>query len=294
MSSTWVVGQFGPEGLDLTGPLCARPLPCPPYRPYPPVKQQQYAKAMTVCIALSCREDDELRIVLCMDSRLDETYSSTDSANKVDAIGHNWFALISGDDWIMANELSRFIGKNFAEAPCPTEREEPFTIIKQATSDFQSSPFCTASHRVDLIVGGFIGEEPMLMYTGYADGQPYTALSGDMAVIGSGSSIATAFLKIRKYGPMSSVRRALYIAYEAKKYSENAPSVGPKTALAVLFPSGKTRTFGHKYNDRLEESRRKFGLQPIDLGALPDPRYPTNGQSPLPPLPESPGGSDVS
>lgn len=233
---------------------------------------------MTLCLALVCHEGDGPRIVICADSRLDEISSSTDKATKFDSLGRNWFSLLSGDDWIMAVELSRFIGLRIEKADSLDRREKVFTTVKQATSDFQSSPFCEASHRVDLIVGGFSERLAMLMYTGYDGTGPYTSLCTDMAVIGSGAQIASAILRLRKYGPRAPEKKILYLAYEAKRYSENAPSVGPKTALAVIRPNGRAKTFPNSYYSGLEECRKRFGIQPIDLTALPDPRSPKDAE----------------
>jgi len=233
---------------------------------------------MTICIAAACREEDESRIVICMDSRLDDVYTSSDKAVKLDTLGHNWFTLISGD-WIPATELSKFLSVRVHHAPCPAFREDIFNLVKQSTGDFQSSPFCEANCRIELIVGGFVFGEPMLMYTGYEGGTPYTRLASEVAVIGSGLSIAMPILRIRKYRASISVRRAIYLVYEAKRYSENAPSVGPKTAIAILYPNGNARSLGRPYYRKLEDSRQRFGLQPINLEALPDPQFPIDGLS---------------
>jgi hypothetical protein len=236
-------------------------------------------------MALVCREHKDPRIVICLDSRLDEVYTSSDSAIKFDSLGHNWFTLLSGD-WFPAKELVRFLSARLKAATCPAARDDIFSLVKVATADFKSSPFCEENCRIDLIVGGFINGEPMLISTGYETNAPYTRLAGDLAVVGSGAQIAIAVLRMRKCNSSTSVRRAIYLAYEAKKYSENSPGVGPKTYVAVLYPNGSARSFGRPYYKHLENSREKFGLQPINPEALPDPQFPTDGLPPLPPSPE--------
>jgi hypothetical protein len=177
---------------------------------------------MTICIALVCQGTTGPRILTCMDSRLDETYYSTDRANKFDCIGDSWFALLSGA-WAMANELSRFISERTKQSP-PTTRGEFFSVVRQATVDFDSSVFYDATVQVELIIGGFIGEDPMLMYTGYNLGTPSTTLSGDTAVTGSGANIASSILKIRQYGSHIREKEAVYLAYEAKNIARMLPA----------------------------------------------------------------------
>lgn len=248
---------------------------------------------MTVCIALICREDLQPRIIACIDSRLDGTSGSTDRAIKFDLLGYNWIALMSGDDWPMATNLAKAIGARIQRAKRPTKVDTIFDRVGSATKDFQSSRYFTTGRRVDLIIAGFIGDEPILMYTGYDNG-PYTTLCGDTAVVGSGYQIANAFLGIRHYGPIISEREAIYIAYEAKKYSENAPGVGPGTWMTVMFPfpeakaSGELRMnpLGHPQLDELEKTRKRLGLKRVSPEDVPDLRLPTTDQSPPPPSPE--------
>jgi hypothetical protein len=158
-----------------------------------PLKHLGYAvvKSMTVCIALICVEEKQPRIVFCVDSRLDATYSSTDTAVKIYPIADAWAALLSGDDWNMAIELAKHLSRCIKSLSItPSTREEMFRAITEGTSTFVSSPFCNCSRRTDLIVGGFSGNEPLLICTGFDGGNPYTISGGDVAVVGSGSGIA--------------------------------------------------------------------------------------------------------
>lgn len=227
---------------------------------------------------------------MCMDTRLEDVSGSVDTARKFEELGHGWLALIFGDDWIMANELVRFVYERAQQSPAPATRAEMFSFVKTATTDFQSSPFCNQTHNVDLIAVGFIAGEPMLLYTGYSQGAPYTVLAGHMAAIGSGAAIALSLLKIRQYATFMSEKEAVYLAYEAKKYSENTPGVGPKTWLGVLQADGTAKTFAYQFYSALEESVYRFGLQPIV--DPPDLQYSTTDPSPPQPSPESPGESD--
>src|ERR1700733_269061 len=81
-------------------------------------------KSMTVCIALLCVEENEPRIVFCVDSRLDATYSSTDTAVKIHAIADAWAALLSGDDWNMAVELAKHLSQRIRSLSKPPATRE--------------------------------------------------------------------------------------------------------------------------------------------------------------------------
>ena len=208
---------------------------------------------------------------------------------------------MSGDDWPMATNLAKAVGVRIRRGKRPGKVDTIFDRVGAATKDFQSSRYFTAGRRVDLIIAGFIGDEPVLMYTGYDSG-PYTTLCGDTAVVGSGFHIANAFLGIRHYGPMISEKEAIYIAYEAKKYSENAPGVGPKTWMTVMFPFPDAKADGEirmnplttEQLDELEKTRKQLGLRAVNPAVVPDLRYPKDVPQYLPPLPESPGGTDES
>ena len=137
-----------------------------------------------------------------------------------------------GDNWNMAVSLAKHLSRRIKSlSKAPATREEMFRAIAERNSTFISSPFCNPNTRIDLIVGGFSDKEPLLVCTGFDGGNPYAAPAGDVAVVGSGSSIASAFLKIRGANRNMTKDRAVYAAYEAKKYSENAPSVDQNNYL---------------------------------------------------------------
>lgn len=279
-------------------PSIRRPSPNIPYRQ--PLRHWRYALEMTVCIALINWENHAPKIIICSDTLLDSTTGSG-HGQKAILLGYTWFAMLSGD-WTMASELGKFIRQRIQSQGCPSRREVIFRTVESATAGFKSSPFYDANQNIDLIVGGFVGKEPVLMLTGYSVGSTYTTLIGnDMAVVGSGSLIAHSFLSVRGHNAYTvSWKVAAYMAYEAKKYSENAPSVGPITCLDVFVPCSETIKEGMVETtwpsesdilDRFEQCRRIFGLQPINPAALPNLRYPTDDSSPQPPLPDSRGGS---
>jgi len=241
-----------------------------------------------VCIALTCRDGNEQRIVACVDSRVDEVHFSSDKAVKFKALGHSWFALLSGE-WAAATELAGLLRAGVLKENAPVSREDAFSRIAKLTRDFTVSPFFYSGCNAELIVGGFVESEALLLRSTYVNGDPQTELAGDMAVVGSGFALAQGLLRVRGYSAGTSLQRAIYLAYEAKKYSENSPGVGPKTGILVVYPNGTGKSFGPRYYLFLEESRKLFGLQSIDPAALPNPEYPRDGLSRQAPSQGSPG-----
>lgn len=284
------------SGLLLRRP----PLPKKPFRPL--LKCWRYSWEVTVCITLICREGGIGRIIVCTDTLLDAVSTSSQGMKSV-LLGYTWFALLSGSDWTMATELAQAIRQRIQGQGCPTRKDIVFRTVESATVNFKSSPFCNPAQSVDLIVGGFIGDVPLLMYTGYTGGKPYTTMAFDMAVVGSGSQIAHTMLSLRGYNAdMVSERVALYLAYEAKKYSENAPSVGPFQWMTIFKPNPSATKAGEvreawvsdadvlRIYAQFEANRKQFGLQPINPAALPNLQSPTGDLSPPPP---SPGSQEV-
>jgi 20S proteasome alpha/beta subunit len=240
---------------------------------------------MTVGIAIICRENKESRIVACVDSRLDATYSSTDTAVKIVPVSANWIALLSGDDWKMATKMAESIKQCLSNEPPPFTSEAMFQLLRKAAKGFVKSPFRDKTRNVDLIVCGFSGDYPSLFLVGSRVGSPpYVMAGSDFAVIGSGDSIARTFLSLRGVNKNMSMDRAVYCAYEAKKYSENAPGVGPKTTIWISRPDGTCSTSGNGNIRALESARKKFGLKPFETPELPmwsDPkRYLLTGSTP--------------
>ena len=243
---------------------------------------------MTVCIALINLEKREPRIIVCADTLLDGVSTSAHDI-KVELLGWTFFAMMSGDDWKMATELAKRIRERIRSQGAPSKLEVLYRTVKDATAGFKSSPFC-GDATVDLIVGGFIGREPILMTTGFYKKEPYTDSVHEIAVVGSGAQIAESFLRVRGYNANTvSWRVGAYFAYEAKKYSENAPSVGKQTCFDVFVPNpdapkeGQVRTAWPADSDVLDRFERcrtnVFGLKPVFEGLLPNLPSPTDDLS---------------
>ena len=205
---------------------------------------------------------------------------------KIKLLGYGFFALLSGDDWHMANEMAEFVKGRIQSQGRSTRRDVLLQTVRNAANGFKASPFCDQSKNIDLIVGGFVEDEPILLQTGFQNGSGYADGSGDMAIVGSGWQIANTMLSLRQYqAEIVPWMSAAYMAYEAKKYSENSPGVGTQTWMDVFIPypaaprDGGIKTAWPAESDildRFEVCRRAFGLQPINPAALPRPLHPTD------------------
>lgn len=258
---------------------------------------------MTVCIALINLENREPRIIVCADTLLDGVSVSA-HALKVELLGWSFFAMMSGDDWTMARELTKRIRERIRSQGAPSKFDILYRTVKDATAGFKSSPFC-GDATVDLIIGGFIGAEPILMKTGFYKKEPYADSVHEMAVVGSGAQIAESFLRVRGYNAHTVPWRVgAYFAYEAKKYSENARGVGQQTCFDIFVPNpsapkdGQVRTSWPAESDVLDRFERCrtgiFGLKPVFEELLPSLQYSKDDQSPRQPSQGSPGGSGES
>ena len=228
---------------------------------------------MTVCIAVICEDAGAQRIVLCSDTRLDGGESGTNDNNpKIEGLAYGWFSMMSGDNWEQARDLNSFIKKRFIDRQKPQSKADLHRTIEAATKDFTSSPFFNKSH-VELLICGFVEDCAVIATIGA--GGPYKipsiGYSSSFAVAGSGTAIANLFLNLRKCVPGDSLARALYCAYEGKKYSENVSTVGPETALIVIGPTPEDVfedvfsyiVIGPEKQQELESFRLRYGLQTI-------------------------------
>lgn len=100
---------------------------------------------------------------------------------------------------------------------------------------------------------------------------------GNFACIGDGRDAAEQSLHRRKQSPTTRLSTTLYHVYEAKKLSEQAPTVGEKTIVSVMAttPSSKalgildTATLTPSAMETLEEYYQRCGPQPVADISLP-------------------------
>ena len=151
------------------------------------------ARAMTVCIAAACQERGEPRIVLVFDSRLDfGDQGSVLTAVKQGVLGKGWSILLAGD-WAAAKYLKNLFKKHFLEAEVVKSDKHLFHCIKATSEDFKESPFYRTDVSTEIILTGFIDDEPRIVWI--RDELPLQI--HDFCAIGSGANIAKFMLSQR-------------------------------------------------------------------------------------------------
>jgi 20S proteasome alpha/beta subunit len=258
----------------------------PPERPFP------WEIDMTVCIAAICNDNDEYKIVLCVDNKLSSDLGSTDKGRKLRTLPHKWRCLTAGTAPEITS-LFRLYKSQFQDedaltaenidasmkAPCNRRKHdlaEEYCRTHFVTSheDFMkfgkdrlpADLFHDAVQKIrntdleaQLIIAGFIESSAEIYYTDrWGKARP----ADDFAVIGQGELLAEAILLRREQHKWSSLEQTLYNVYEAKKYSEGVGTVGKTTDLAVLTSAGMRRT-SVDIDNQLEKLFDKYGPKPI-------------------------------
>ncbi len=225
---------------------------------------------MTLCIgALSqtvAPEPFSECIVLCFDlkvSAVDGEFSS-ETEYKLSSLNGNPVALISGRLG-RAKELcgiykSHLTNTVLTEDNLLDRMREPLGIIKHRLAEAYTQR-CLAISYDDLLDRdeNWIGKERRerylaaidqnklgvdLIFAGFVDGKAIVCelRDGDVtrasnfSVIGSGSYTAEPALHARGQMATTSLEDTLYNVYEAKRYAETSPNVGPQTFIYVLYP----------------------------------------------------------
>lgn len=119
--------------------------------------------------------------------------------------------------------------------------------------------------RASLIIVGWIDTFPCIIET---TDKCTAHMREDFATIGEGAYLAQASLLQREQGYNMDLSATLYNVYEAKRYAERLPSVGPTTSITVVREDGIEYHVGAKAGTRLETLYEKFGPQQTDASQL--------------------------
>jgi hypothetical protein len=167
----------------------------------------------------------------------------------------------------------------------PKDAGEIFGRFESSITSFCSSVLCQGD--VEILVSGFIGKNPLLIRASIEGKQPSLKVVHGIDAVGEGAHASLMMLTYRGYDPLNVQRdHASYLIYEAKKFSENVSSVGPKTLIKIHLPLSRSgfqfgvdRLAADEYNWRdlrpeaigyLEGIRKKSFLQPIEEFYFPD------------------------
>ena len=208
-----------------------------PRRNAPPLKHVQYARVMSVCIAAVCQDQDEPRIALCVDTRIDRGYQGVaDNALKLRPLGHGMMGMLASDDFTAGQELLLQVRAMLLASDAHSTKTGLKAVVEAGILEFVASPFYTKRHCHELIIAGFVDGDPLILYVNMENGKWTVALESEFKAAGSGMHVANIFLTQRQCGSQKQVGETLYSIFEAKRHSEVVSGVGPGTLLAFIAP----------------------------------------------------------
>jgi 20S proteasome alpha/beta subunit len=220
---------------------------------------------MTLCVAAIGQEIPYGScIVTCFDKRGETSFTSSQTEVKLRYLGGYWFALFAGDI-CQANELldlykEHLRDKEFREAELVDELSKPAAAMREKLveryvrshfsmsyreflslgSQFPKNIFRDACQRIteieldcELIILGF-AEKKAQLFTVSSDGYVSTDDWLAFTAIGSGSTLAEAWMHYREHQQIMPIERTICHVYEAKRFGDRAPGVGEKTELVVI------------------------------------------------------------
>jgi hypothetical protein len=256
-------------------------------RPYP------WERDVTVCIAATCDNDGETKIVICTDKKASNVLGSSETHLKIRDLRHGWRCLTSGtesdinalaylydlqffdkeklkynkiDETIKQPlyERKRILADEYVRNRFAMSHED---FLKTGKERLPSDIFHDAVQRIsaidlkaEFIVVGFIEDTPEIYFT-ESTGKAHAATH--FAVIGEGEYVASSALMRRGQYNWLSLELTLYNVYEAKKLAEAVGSVGTKTNLAVIGKDGEAKLLGLDIDNQLEALYNKYGPQPV-------------------------------
>ena len=248
---------------------------------------------MTICIAALCFDGPHPVIVLCTDTKGSSHLGTTYSAEKENALGDDWACLAAGSESESAAMYSIFL-RAFTEKEtkdetnivqlvqsCLRQRKAEkaddliggrwgmsFAEFRRARSEFPEDQYARDMREVanitlaaDFIIAGFLDDGiPILLET---DRYAEVAIRQNYCVIGEGAHLAQAALMHRDHTEHDTLARAIYCAFEAKKYAQRISTVGPETRLSIYRYGTNPFTITQKAEDHLAGLFEKYG--PKDL-----------------------------
>lgn len=229
---------------------------------------------MTLCIAATCQENREPRIVLCCDAMAGTDASSSETALKRVLLPPSAFVgLYSGTISESYEVLSRYrqqLGSfdpleylplhelmEHLRAPLRNHRDAKRNDLVRRLLGLTYDEFLVRGNQVDslkrtkvedeigrlvvdvdLLISGFMpdsrSQPQALIFSTVSENLQHDK---NFACIGTGSEVAEQSLRRREQTFDFPLDLTLYQVYEAKRMSEIAPNVGKATRLGVMKPS---------------------------------------------------------
>ncbi len=229
-----------------------------PSFPRPLKYKFRYNTAVTVCIAAACLADGESCIALCSDTLLSQgSEGSNEFGFKLIPLSSNWGCLVSGP-FDSANEWVRELKRFFNSTRLLIRRsEDAVKLVKRSLEYHKATTMYEAG--CELLVTGFIAEEPIIVYAESACST--VSVTRSYRAIGEGGQIATIILNIRGCHPGLDSSMASYYLYEAKRFSESVASVGKGTVMALHRPAPEAR--GDQFAIKILSKTQVIGFQAV-------------------------------
>lgn len=246
---------------------------------------------MTICIAAICEVNNDPKIVLCSDWKLSSALGSAETGFKQRAIGKLWISLFSGDVSAAraliilfkkhlqpTNKLDETSVVQFVRAAL-NERKSDLAnelsqgrfalsydnLLKFDKEQLPSDKYNAAIADIaaiklgaEFIIAGYAGSLPILVET---DEYCRAAIKEHFAAVGEGRYLAHSVLLHRSHEEISRLGRALYCVYEAKRFAERIPSVGPATSIIVLHVDKTSQIIMPVGMDFLKERSERRSIQ---------------------------------
>jgi 20S proteasome alpha/beta subunit len=258
------------------------------------VARGERGRDMTVCIAAACRDGDKKKIVLCTDRKLSSSLGSAETSLKHRQLNDDrWMCLTAGDEAdILA--LERLYIQQFSKpsnllahtidasikAPLHQRKahlaeeyiQRRFAIsydefMKEGKNRFPPELFYDAFQKVtnislkaEFIIAGFIDGDAEIYYT---DNEGIARAAHNFAVVGEGEYVAHSTLLRRAQNDFTPLHKTLYNCYEAKKFAEAVPSVGPMTYLGIIGQDKTVQQTSVEFDAQLAKWYGTYG--PKDL-----------------------------
>jgi 20S proteasome alpha/beta subunit len=256
---------------------------------------------MTIGIGASCFfSHNQPRIILCSDARIEDEYIGSETCVKLESLGGHWICLVSGSSLtakrlvdsyrVILNDVSLHITADNAfeimsRAPrqllTKLSEELIHDELRMSAEDFYrhgnslGDVYGNILDRIrdlrldcQLIIAGFINGKAQLFQV-EENGQ--LLWNEHYVLIGSGTYEAHSILQQRSYVRTIELLDALYLVYEAKRWSEKARGVGNQnTVMQIVQPDPEGFRIG--WIDPqvgipfLEEKYKALNLQPVLLG----------------------------
>ncbi len=233
---------------------------------------------MSVCIATAVYDKGQHKFVLCSDQLLGDDYQTIETEFKIDVGFSDTLASLYAGKWEDARELKRLLMKH-ANSEALT-LDNCIALLTEGQKDFKKwlKRLAKKDSDAQCVIAGFVEKEPRIFQidASVVESLPY------FAAIGIGAYHAHTILSWRKMNQFVNLERALYCAYEAKKFAQLCKDVGQETLIEVisLAENGSLRIEHMRYSliKTLDQWFASYGPQSVPYNlSLPSDSFLTIG-----------------